>query len=351
MATADQDIRPRRLRTLLVALLCPLALWGLTLRALEWSAREAEVEHGAYLWWWEEWRVLFTPTNYVGRGAGRTMLVGASEVREGVLVDELERALPEGEYVMDAFSMATLEMTLLQLRYVEHAYGAGAMPSEVLLGITPRWALNIPRRRLVPLLDSIERYSPVVELDDDLNFHPRSALDSLEARWQQWTRGGGRWRNGLVLHARRLRSSLRSIEAAPLETLGLLLPPKWHHLPQRDHSQYMRVAGENYIEPGATTQLDHIAWQLGKLRELVEQHGGRLLVVEMPEGPWQTAMVAPELREDYMQCVEQTLGGVPRLDLTHALQPEHFFDWSHPTRAGAELVTQRVIEFLRAHGQ
>ena len=47
----------------------------------------------------------------------------------------------------------------------------------------------------------------------------------------------------------------------------------------------------------------------------------------------------------------ETLGGVPRLDLTHALQREHFFDWCHPTRAGAELVTQRVIEFLRAHGQ
>ena len=91
------------------------------------------------------------------------------------------------------------------LRYIEGAYGRGAIPEVILLGITTRFVGNL-RKRSSPLWDGINKYSPHFRVDASSRpptLVRRSLLDSLRPRVALLNLQPDRYRRGLFAIASR----------------------------------------------------------------------------------------------------------------------------------------------------
>jgi len=338
-----------RTRNLLAACACAAAAWCVSVAALERLARWAEARPNVYLWWWEEWMQLFSPNNYVGRGDGRVLLCGASEMREGFLVDELALALPGHSVYQDACSLATLQSVRLRLEYIETVHGPSAMPDAVVLGLTPRFCLDLPPTAEVPAIAAIDRYSPRARVDFGQR-PPRLAekglMEGLAARRRLLAHQGVRYRAAVM-------AAGMALQPGALEHLGRgskLRPPKWHRHRPLDQGRYAAVAAETRRTWSYALAPESVRFELGAIRDLCARHGTLLVPIEMPQASWVRATYPDGFRTEYRALVQDALGGAPPLDLELLLADAEFFDWAHPTEEGARRITraaaQRVAELL-----
>jgi len=337
-----------RTRPLLAACACAALAWCGSVAALERLARWAESQPNVYLWWWEEWMQLFSPANYVGRGEGRVLLCGASEMREGFLVDELALALPGRSVYQDACSLATLQSVRLRLEYVEAVHGATAVPDVVVLGLTPRFCLDLPPTEEVPAVVAIDRYSPRARVDFAQR-PPRIAgkgwRESLASHVRLAAHQGARYRAAVLAAGMALRSGAG-------EALGRgtkLRPPKWHRHPPLDQARYPAVAAETRRAWAYALAPETVRFELGAIRDLCARHGALLVPIEMPVGSWVRASYPEGFREEYRALIQEALGDAPLLDLELLLSDAEFFDWAHPTEEGARRITQAAARHVAEH--
>ena len=68
--------------------------------------------------------------------------------------------------------------------------------------------------------------------------------------------------------------------------------------------------------------------------------------MNLPEGPWTELFYDEGIYDEYLRLLREAIGHTPYLDLRRFLQEDEFHDWAHPTRAGAERVSERVVQFL-----
>ncbi len=342
-------MRSDRLKHVLAAAGCALVAWAGSVFALESVCRWAESHSNVYLWWWEEWLQLFTPANYVDRGEGRVFLCGASEMREGFLVDELDARLPDAEPYQEAFSYATLQSVRLRLEFIEAVHGATAMPDAVVLGFTPRLMLNHPPVADVPAVQAIADYSANVAVDTDASppvFVEKGLVEGLVARFRLLTRQSGRYRAGA------LAGLLYLTSAKHRESLGVdsrLRPPKWHKLKELDKTRYPAVAAEMKRTWRRKLPVKDLRHDLRAIQDLCDRHGILLVGVDMPEASWMRSAYPEEFRRQYREEVRAALGDTPWLDLSELLTDYDFFDWAHPKRVGALKITEKVADFLETH--
>ena len=343
--------RTRRLALLLGATACALLAWVGSVAACEGLASWAESRPNVYLWWWDEWMQVFTPSTYVERGAGRVQLCGASEMREGVLVDQLDRALPGHEVLQDAFSLGTLQSARLLLEHQEREHGPASMPEVLLLGLTPRFCLQHPPTPDVPSIRALQTYAPgarvVFEEGEPPRLERRPLWESLRARYRLLVAQSPRYRNALLAAS---LSMTREVHAS--EGLGRdsrLRPPKWHRQEPLDHSRYPEAVAVARRQWDYDLADKDIEYELRAIRSLCERHGTRLLLVQMPRASWMRACDPEGFHAHYRALVANALPGVPSLDLERLLEDEEYFDWAHATAQGAARVTEELARYVGEH--
>ena len=141
-----------------------------------------------------------------------------------------------------------------------------------------------------------------------------------------------------------------SLRERGLRNLKLKVP-KWHHLSPLDKSRYPEIARGQWLPWKPREAAERIRADFARLRALADRHGVRLFVVNLPEGSWTLKLHRRErFYADYFAVVQEALGEVPFVNLRRYLEDDEFYDWSHPTRAGAERLTDRLAVFLGKEG-
>jgi hypothetical protein len=289
----------------------------------------------------------------VSRGAGRLLIYGPSEAREGLLPEALAEALPGVEPYQNAQSMGTLDDGLLVLEYIERAYGRPAVPDAILLGISTRFIADI-RPYDSPLVEGMRRYSPHFTVPDDgpRRLVPKSAGEALAARIRLLRLQPDRYRRGVAAAAVPLLRAFAPVATAlerrtrPGKYLqGRLAPEAELRSWLTDPTSFWRSV--HAWDP--SHDRDRVLEELGRLRAYVARLGLRLYVVNLPESTWVRELYAPGRYEQYLALVRDGLGDTPFLDLRTFLRDEEFFDEAHPTWPGARRLSATVGEFV-AHG-
>jgi hypothetical protein len=341
------------------AVVCAMVLS--THAALDAVADYAETRLGAYLWKQEDYLRLLSPVYHDGRGQGRLLIYGPSEAREGLLPEEIERGVPGLAPYQNAQSMGTLEDCLVVLDYLEKAYGDDAIPSAILLGVTPRFLANI-RMQPSPLLEGIKKYSTdfdIVESGGLPRLVPKSPAAAVLARF-----------NWLAIEPDRYRRGLAAVTAPILRPIVPGMDVIERRLTRPSKYLDDRVATESeaairrwLVTPGNFWERVH-AWdpaldrekilgQLAALREYVARHRVELYVVNLPELSWNRELFRPGRYEEYLSIIRAGIGSAPFLDLRTLLADGEFFDDAHPTWQGGIRVSRAVAAFIRErrHGE
>jgi hypothetical protein len=319
--------------------------------AFEAVARFAETRLGAYLWKNQDHLRVMEPHLHVGQGAGRLSLFGPSEVREGVLPDELQNAVPGLRPYQNAQSLGTLEDTLFTLHYLERVHGRSALPAHLLLGITPRFVGNF-RLDPSPLVEGLRKYSA---FDVDVTtspptLAPRPFVDSLRGRLRLLALAPDRYRRGLAAVLLATIHPVAPAFAARFER-RLLRPAKYlegQWAPPDTMRRWLEEDGGWRLVFGWDPAQDRrrIADQVGRLMTFCAQHGIRLYVVNLPEWSTSRAHYAPGRYEAYLSAVRAPLGDTPFLDLRTFLRDDEFWDTAHPNWAGAIRLSREVNAFV-----
>jgi hypothetical protein len=344
----------RRLRNLLAAAAILAFAWLLPTVAFGALASYAETNWGVFLWRGEEWMELFDPKVYVGRGAGRVMVIGPSESREALVPAPFEAVLSGFELFNDSMSFSTLEDGISQLEYIERVYGADAFPELLILAVTQRYVLDFaPGDRPLPV--AIDKYSSALWLDESVEpqrLVPKHLGASLLARLRLAGHGSGRFRDAIAALRARLKHGSEA-DWGKLAASMQLVPYRYHHRKKiADPDFYWEdVANQRGLyrklrDMPAEPLAESIAGHFERLRALAARHGTRVFVLNMPEAEWRRAFYAPGIYEEYQSVLTRAAGSLPILDLRTALPDERYFDTLHLDREGAYDFSRRVAELL-----
>jgi hypothetical protein len=348
----SQNVDLKRLLLIAGASTCVLVAYSGANLAMDRTARWVEEEQDGYLWWREEWMQLFGANNFVGRGSGRVLLTGSSEVREGFLFDEFEAELQGYDVYNNGFSNHTIPTLLIVLQYIEAAYGPSALPQRVVLGVTPLFLLDEPSIQRSYLPRVIDRYSPFFSVD--IGSRParlvhKGWLDSLVARYRYLTHQSRRYKGALrgVMRAGVLSVSPRMAERYRLRLRPGLVPSIYHHLPPRDqkeHLQALRRALPSPPDPIALAPTVRAQW--ATLQAFMVEHDVDFYVVNLPQSTFLQDDYYKAMYDDYEQLLRSVVGDVPYLDLARFLRDDEFHDITHPTLAAARRLSRRVAQFV-----
>ena len=295
---------------------------------------------------------LFDARNFVGRGGGRVLLSGSSEVREAFLVDEIETALPGVEVYNNAYSNHTLETFLLVLQYIEAVYGSSAMPQRIVLGITPWFALNDPDIDESYLPRVIDRYSASMRVDKESQpprLAPKGWNSSVVSRYRLLTHQSRRYRGALKELVRATVTAVAPGFADQYEMQQHLVPSRFHGLEPIDQASQLdelRRFGRTSVVTEERRRT--FAAEYAKLREFVTDNEIDLRLVNMPQSTWMVDRYFGNAYDDYRRMLASVVGDTPFLDLSRFLDDDEFYDMSHPTLSGARRVSLRVAEFVQA---
>lgn len=318
-------------------------------------ARAVEARLPVYPWRHEDYLRLLLPGLHEGKGANRIWLAGGSDARESFLYERFNEAFPDLEAFQGGLSLGTFDDVLLSLDYVEKTYGPEAMPRVLVLGITPRFVANLPRGES-PLVASIDRYSPAYQVQSTPHGSQLEAKEDLQS-WSSLFRFLGKQQP-------RYRAALAMLcdqwlTGAGLETgFNRLLrtyssPYKYHHLPAwpaREIQGWLHDPDSFWFkthrwDPASDEVL--VRRQFERLLQMMERHGTRLYVVNIPEHPLNRECYPAGRYETYLKLVRESLRDTPFLDLRELLEAGEFYDAGHPTLPGAQRVTERVVELVR----
>jgi hypothetical protein len=332
----------------------------------------------------EDWLRYLLSALFENRGENRIMLVGESAVRENLLYEEFNRAFPHMQTFQGGLSAGTIDDLLISLEYIEKVYGSKALPRVLVVGVSPRFAANIPNSR--PFLDSIQRYSPYFGVAET-SAGPRLTPKTSWQGWFSWLRfvlfkQQKRYLASFSALARSVisidpmesvqaplpskREVLRSLLRQPLETTRQIFrttvatwnrrwtsPYKYHDLqpgPVEGLRAWLRSPGSFWRKvhswnPETSQQM--IVDRFGRLRAFTDKQKIHLYVINLPENIESRQLYEQGNYERYLSLVRKNLGDVPYLDLRQMLNPGEFYDVVHATLPGANRVTQRVIHFIK----
>lgn len=365
MTSSTVSSDPRHARHTLALIGLALLCWAGSHLLMERAARFVEMRSGEFLWWQEEFLQLLTPTNYIGRGAGRLMLYGPSEAREGLMPEAFDEVLaPDLRAYQNSQTVAIMDDGLVLLDYIAQAYGEDAVPDGLVFGITTRVMANIRFwEDRSPIYWSIDHYSPWFKTDresDPPRLAPKSTWESLYARLDFLTRQQRRYTLALVGLG---RMAIRRVDpelAEDPDVWYMLTAHKFHHLPRHEGGgeKWLENPGNPYgqlfhwnPEAYASTMRD----RLQQLRRFADEHGMEVFVVNLPENVTVRRKYDPGVYEAYLRIVREGLGDTPFLDLRDFLDRGEFYDHCHPTRSGSRRMSRRIAEFIaeqrRARGR
>jgi hypothetical protein len=349
-----------RAKLSLLAMSCAVAALALAHAVMETASRFAETELGASLWDGEDHLQLFTPSQWVDRGADRVMLCGPSEAREAFRLEVFERELPGTEAFAAAQSWGTLDDFVVMMEYVERVHGPSAMPANLVLGVTPRWASG-GGLHLSPTIRYIDKYSPFVSTFESA---PGSGLALVEkpfaggllARWRWRGRQEKRYMGAALALGREAARALRLdvVDDPALE--DRLDVYKFAHRAPRSTAlveKFVERPQPLWAEVSrwdARADVRRIEREVERLRALCDRHDTALFVVNLPVRPAVRPFYDRELYDAYVEVLRGAFGDVPFLDLRDLLTDEEFFDSVHATRAGAERLSEAVAAVVARGG-
>ncbi len=345
----------RKLRLVLASAGSVLLLAGALQAGLLELAHQVESQGDVYPWRHEDYLRWMLPGLFADQGMERVWLAGGSDVRECFLYERFQEVFPNLHVFQAGLSLGTFDDVLLGLDYVEQTYGEGALPRVVVLGITARFVANIPRDSS-PLVGTINKYSPQFRVQADPGGSRLVAKDRQEGwfgRLSFLAKQQPRFRAAVCTAADRLLS------AAGLESrLNRLLrtyssPYKYHHLTpwSAEVIEGWVLADDSFWfkthewDPADEAAL--VRGQFARLLDFAKKRRIELFVVNIPEHPLVRKHYRSGRYEAYLELVRRSLGDTPFLDLREALPAQEFYDAAHPTAAGAQKVTERVLDFIR----
>jgi hypothetical protein len=350
---------------------------------LELVARRGEASGQVYPYKWQDWLRYLVPDLWTSHGRPSLMLTGPSTARENFLLEEFAVAFPMFHVAPCAMSLGTFRDVTAGLEYVEREYGPRALPSILVLGISPRFMAEIPAER--PFPNALERYArrfgPLVDSGAAFGLsrkpalagvldHVRFRLTEQSARYRaalawvtanmippgvsEWVRtslpvrrlaqtGGGRLSElfaevgprGLALRYISPYRYQPALKAWAPGTLKATLddPDSWWREvfrwdPDRDATA-IRARAEALV-----------AW--------TNQRGIELYVVRLPEHSWLRQRTDPVLAARFDAVVNAAFDPVPVLNLACLLPDEQFLDAEHALLPGARRVSAQVIGYVKA---
>jgi hypothetical protein len=363
---------------------------GLNLLA-RWAERSFEAY--PYLAGEEPIRLLL-PTVHGGSDRG-ALLLGPSAIGEAFLYEELERQW--GMRVRSgSISGGTIDDCYLFLSYIEQVYGPQALPSRLVLGITPRVIANLPRlfgSKLNPeatpfLIDLVNRYSTHYRVERG-ELGTELVAKGTPERVLAWlrfyfTKQQPRHRTAV------LAAIEHAVDPDPLKlgfqrqlpdfTDNLRLPlTRWNTSTtaafalesgpwsaglawaRAYRSAYTNMFMERFdderierIVDGAEFALDWdprdeeamVAMQLSRFASIIERNGIELVVVHLPAHSAMYSQYSSEEFAVYQKTLDGFFPNARYVNLWNTIPDELFFDEVHLKYEGARRATQKLIAAL-----
>lgn len=351
--------------------------WTVSLQAL---AHEAEATGEVYPFRDEDWLRYLLPTLWPDDGKPLLLLTGPSAVRENLLVEEFGSAFPEHRTFQGGLSLGTLADVMASLDYIERTHGTGALPTIMVLGVSPRFLAEIPHSR--PFAQGLDRYSRHYRVPardpDGFGLEAKTGLVGIrdQARFltQKQTRryqAAIAWLVATIVGPD-LSMSLARSRAARFVMQPLRLIASGRPLDIGIHDFAMEVASpykyrdmDPYPVEGLTAWLDDpdswwkdvyrwdpaedeavIRARVVALLAFAARHGIDLYVVNLPDRGLSRARYGAGLSDRYIALLDSTFETVPFLDLRCLLEDDEYLDAEHALLPGARRVTERVIGFM-----
>ncbi len=344
-------------------------------RLVAWS----ETHTDAYPYRLEDWLRYLLPNRFEHFSSDTVILIGESAVRENLLHRRFNRAFPSTQTYQGSLSIGTIDDILVALEYLQKAYKMVDLPRAVVLGLTPRAVANIPDVRA--LIPAVDQYSPFFRVEQTItgpHLVPKTWWESVRSRAQFFlSKSPQRYKTAFMAYFGYLlpykygpEPCIRSSPSPdwPLQpsewreglACGVWMytsPYKYHHQPPRSLATLQRwldtpgfprskLQDWNPVEHAKTVRA-----RFERLVELTIDRGIRLYVVEMPEHEVSLRRYRPDYLKSYQELMQSVLTDIPYLDLREMLAPYEFHDMVHATWPGAIRVTDRVIDWLREHGE
>lgn len=334
------------------------------------------------------------PDLFATPGRDRILLLGPSAAHEGVLYEDLARAF-DRDVFSAGISSGTMDDALVALDLIAQLHGADAVPRTLILGVTIRTVANIPRRfgvrrdvnAYAPTFEAINRYSAFEVVPGE--YRSRLVRKGLRRRLSArlaflLKKQQPRFRAGLAaaagrgvgehplwrLHDRpwpRMDDHRQPLtgdnitvtfglfrELGVVEALRYWLPfyrsPYYTAFIERPSTAALRARLENGWRPKLDVSEDtsFVQRQFGDLLDTCRSLGIELYVVNLPENPIAYDLYPEGVYDKYYALLEESLKGVPLLDLRRYLSGDDFVDEVHPRHRVARRVTERIIRFIRA---
>ncbi|HSA56544.1 MAG TPA: hypothetical protein VLE53_12625 [Gemmatimonadaceae bacterium] len=379
------SIRASRLRFSARALATVAAVYVGVVGGLELMARHLETSGQVYPYKWEDWFRYLTPTLWRSDGRPGLMLTGPSTARENFLVEDFSTAFPGNHVIPGAMSLGTFRDITAGLEYVEAEHGRAALPTVLVLGISPRFIAEIPAERPFPL--ALERYGrrhgSLLDSSAAFGLARKSALggtiDHLRFRLSRqspryravlawlitrlipadanaWLAGT---RAAVVLSQSGVGQLLGVqpiVRAGPREfARGYISPYRY----QPVHTSWRRAALEAALDDTLSWWSEVFRWDPDRdaaavraralaLRRFTAERGVDLFVVNLPEHSALRRRTDPGFAARYDALIHAAFDSLPLLDLRCLLPDADFFDAEHASWKGAKEVSAHVVGFMQA---
>ena len=340
----------------------------------------------------EDWLRYLLPSRFDARNHGRIMLTGPSTVRENLRYERFKAAFPGYDIYQGGISLGTLEDVTASLEYIEKVYGASALPTILVLGISPRFIANIPDRR--PFALGLNHYSPYYSAKQEpyrIALQPKPVLEGVLARGRfliskeperfrisflavanHWLRNnefalsgestmalGINWlfKTQLVARLLGVMGYWKARGFSFTEILRWMISPyKYslnppHQIPviTRDeykpdpNSWWSRVWDWDPRKDEAKTRA-----RLKYFVDFVKRYGIRTVVINLPERDASRVLFYEHNYQAYLDMVRDELDGMEFINLREFSDTVEFYDLEHTTPDGSARLSDEIIHRLQA---
>jgi hypothetical protein len=374
------------------ALLSAILLYaGIVIASLPFAAW-AERDLQAFPFKQEDWLRYLLPSRFKARDRDMIMLAGPSTVRENLRYERFEAAFPGYDIYQGGISQGTLDDVTAALEYVEKVYGASALPTILVLGISPRFIANIPEDR--PFALGLNLYSPYYSATQEpsrIVLQPKRVLDGALAsarflirkeperfktsilavanHWlskSEFAPGGESTLAQGIDRLFKTPTVVRLIDALGYsrarnfnfsEILQWMISPYKYSL--NPPFQYRLMTREELDpDPNSMWRLTY-DWdprrceaetraRLKYFTDFVTRHDIRTLVINLPERDVSRALFDEHKYRAYLDLISDGLDGIDFINLRDFLDTVDFYDLEHTTPAGSVRLSDEVISRMRA---
>lgn len=356
--------------------------WLVVVLGLGSLARRAESTGTVYPYPSEDWLRYLLPALWKGNEQPTLLVSGPSTARENILVERIQRAVPEFRVFQGSLSGGTLNDVLAALQYVELVHGQRSLPRLLVLGVSTRFLAEIPDDR--PFAGGLNRYSAVFAVDTSGGERRLVRKDRVRglvdgARFAV-AKQRPRYRTAILwLASQVMDSSLdaRLVSSGLLESnlVRRLVPERMSKI--GPHAYFAELVSPYRYRGLRAARVDELnAWlskpnswwtevhhwdpdrddamvkrRVTAFREFAKRHGIGMVVVNLPDHSLSRGRYTPGASARFTALVEEAFTPLPVLDLRCMLADDEFLDAEHALPGGAERLTDRLVAFLKElHG-